>query len=83
VLLTVSKEVGIGRAIVVCNVSNRIKEGTGIGKYLETASDEEKLKWVEENVEVQRKDLLQARHQIPRLRQFCGNFTTVFTLLQH
>ncbi|CAM0139356.1 unnamed protein product [Umbelopsis sp. WA50703] len=41
----------------------------GIGKYLETASDEEKLKWVEENVEVQRKDLLQARHQIPRLRQ--------------
>jgi hypothetical protein len=55
--------------IVVCNVSNRIKEGTGIGKYLETASDEEKRKWVEENVEVQRKDLLQARHQIPRLRQ--------------
>lgn len=38
-------------------------------KHLETASNEEKMKWLEEYVEAQRQDLQQAKHQILLFRQ--------------
>ncbi|KAJ2955594.1 hypothetical protein NQZ79_g8434 [Umbelopsis isabellina] len=45
------------------------REGTEMDKHLETASNEEKMKWLEEYVEAQRQDLQQAKHQILLFRQ--------------